>query len=200
MEKLSDSEIEALVSRYAVGRKSGWHYLLTVAKNKASLYVSRDDVEDVAQDAFIVLYNKLQEGVIIRNPAGFITKAAHWKCLDRLKKKDPLKLRKLALENEDGAECALLDSIADEKCIMPGLESRTELAGLTDYLKRIEPPCPEILKKHHLERRAHKEVAEVLAIPAGNIRVKTARCLNNLRNVLKTDNPSLFKELSELAL
>jgi len=200
MKPLSESEVEALVSRYAVGKKSGWHYLLTIARNKASLYVSKEEAEDIAQEASIVLYNKLKEGVVIGNPAGFITKSAHWKSLDLLKKKDPLKLRALALEKEDGEECDLLASIADEKNVRPGLESRTELAGLTDYLKRIKPPCPEILKKRHLEQRAHKEVAEELAIPAGNIRVKTAQCLANLRNVLKTDNPLLFKELSELKL
>lgn len=200
MKPLSDSEIDTLVTAYAVGTKSGWHYLLTIAKNKAALYVSPEDSEDIAQEAFLVLYNKLKEGVTIHNPAGFITKAARWKCLDRLKKKDPLKLKKLALENEDGEECDPLDLIADEKCILPGLESRTELAGLTDYLKRIKPPCPEILKKHHIEQRPHKEVAKELVIPAGNIRVKTARCLDNLRNVLKTDNPLLFKELSELKI
>lgn len=46
MEAMTDSEIEVLVSRYAVGTKSGWYYLLTVAKNKASTYVSREDSED----------------------------------------------------------------------------------------------------------------------------------------------------------
>lgn len=197
MKERSEAEIDAIVNSHAVGTKSGWHYLLTVAQRKASRYLLEVDAQDIAQESALALYKTLKAGKEINSLAGFISCTARFKSLDFLKKKDPLKYKAFELDDQ-GEEKDLLSTIPGSGVPFGG-DSEKALAILADCLKRIDPPCPDILKKRHMEDTPHKEVADALKIPPGQIRMKTGRCLDKLRKAVKKDCPSFFNELAEFA-
>ncbi len=199
LKPLSDSEIEVLVSAYAVGTKSGWHYLLTVAKNRALRFVSTEDAENIAQESAIALYTELKAGEDIQNLAGRIYTTAGFKSRDLLKKKDPVKLKKLPAKQRehDVEECDLLNSISYPNSIPPGLETKTDLASLTACLKDIKPPCSIVLTKYYYEDTSYKEIAAIIDIPPTQIGVRIKRCLGGLKDTVKEKYPLFFEELGE---
>jgi len=190
----SDEEVETLVSTYAVGQKSGWHYLLTIAANSASRCLPPEDAQDVAQESALALYTRLKEGEAIHSPPGFIIKTARWKSLDVLKKKKPVS--PIDQPSDKPPDSNKRQPSPDQYAAPMESEFGKDLdfALISECLSRIEPPCPDILKQHYCDGRPHKEVASILSIHAGGIRMRSLRCLDKLRKTLTKACPQYLTE------
>lgn len=117
---------------------------------------SREDAEDLVQEAMLRLHAYTRDGGQVRDPAGFVTCAALHLAIDAHRRS-----RKNLYERNSVEELGLVD-------LGPGPDevfaAEQRLHRLKDALERLSSRTRQIFLMHRLQGFSHAEVAEKLSI------------------------------------
>lgn len=141
----------------------------------------RDPVvaEDLAQDAFIKAFRHLSRYDPNRKLASWLFKIAHNTTLDHLRKKQ---LDTVPLEVEGGGGEETWEVLAAPDTQSPDrlAESAELMQGLEQALARLKPNYREILLLRFREGLAYHEIAEVVDLPMGTVKIHLHRARKQL--------------------
>jgi RNA polymerase sigma factor (sigma-70 family) len=174
MEPLPDS---ALVAACLVGEQAAWNelverfsrYVFAIATQAFRL--SETDAEDVFQDVFARIYERLDT---LRDPDAlrpWIAQLTRRECIDRLRKatrETPVEELPEEIENA-------IDHVED------AFDVRNELATLSEE-------CQAVLDRFFCRDESYRTIGEALDLPPGTIASRISRCLARLRERLEGRN------------
>ncbi len=162
-----------LVARCRAGDTEAWNelverfsrYVFAIATQAFRL--AQHDAEDVFQDVFAKVYERLgtlRSDDAIRPWIGQLTRN---RCLDQLRASGRVVP---VAEIEERAE-EVIDSIDEALAVREGLE-------------HLSPECREILDRFFARDETYRTIGESLSLPAGTIASRISRCLARLRDEL----------------
>jgi RNA polymerase sigma factor (sigma-70 family) len=166
----SDAE---LVARCRKGDQAAWEALVDRYARYVHAIVARvyrlepRDAEDVFQEVFVRVFERLdtlRDGGALRP---WIAQTARNCAVDALRRSG----RELAMDD--------LPEETDE-----GLERLDEALEVRAALGRLSPDCHEILDRFFCRDESYRTIGAELALPAGTIASRIARCLSRLRDEL----------------
>jgi RNA polymerase sigma factor (sigma-70 family) len=162
-----------LVARCRAGDQAAWGELV----ERYSRYVyaiavrgfrfPESDAEDVFQDTFLRVYERigtLRDDEAIRP---WIAQVARRLCLDRLADASHLAPGDGELEVVDGE-----------------LEDIDQAMDVRDALARLDEPCRELLDRFFARDEPYRVIADALSLPMGTVASRISRCLGKLRGIL----------------
>ena len=165
-----------LVERCRAGDQDAWHALV----DRFSRYVyaiatqgfrlSDHDAEDVFQDVFVRVYERLdslQDGSALRPWLAQLTRRL---CLDHLR----------AGKREQPVE-AVDEGIGDDDA----LARFDEAFVVHEALATLPEHCREILDRFFTRDESYRVIGDALELPAGTIASRISRCLTKLRGQLE---------------
>jgi len=138
-----------------------------------------DEAEDVFQDVFLRVYERL--GTLRDDDAlrPWIAQVARRICIDRLAERG-----RGALPSEDIDEDAVSEASEGE---LAGIE---EAMDVHEALARLEQPCQELLDRFFARDEPYRVIADALGLPMGTVASRISRCLGKLRlRLLEGRNP-----------
>jgi RNA polymerase sigma factor (sigma-70 family) len=172
---LGDAE---LVARCRAGDETAWSVLV----ERYSRYVyaivvqgfrlAEHDAEDVFQDVFLRVYERL--GTLRNDEAlrPWIAQVTRRLCIDRL---------------TAAARPARSGNEPLEELDLPMEESFVELEEAMDVheaLADLDPPCRELLDRFFVRDEPYRVIAAALELPMGTVASRISRCLDKLRTRL----------------
>jgi RNA polymerase sigma factor (sigma-70 family) len=131
-----------------------------------------EDAEDVFQDVFIRIYDRLGT---LRDPAAlrpWIAQLTRRECIDHLRsgsRETPVE----TLPEEVESELDRLDEAFDVRVGLAALPSE----------------CQEVLDRFFCRDQSYRTIGEALQLPPGTIASRISRCLGRLRERLEGRNP-----------
>lgn len=137
----------------------------------------KDTVDDIIQEIFIYLHEKMVEGIVIQYPKSWLYRATYNKCIDHLKminKFQPLD----AFENSLKEENALCEN-----------DMHMEIQKALSKLK----PEDKFLVVLYSEGLSYKELAETTGIKFSSIGKKLSRALQKIQLELKSKHYELYR-------
>jgi RNA polymerase sigma factor (sigma-70 family) len=188
MEKFSRSQDEALVRACLAGSEVAWRefysrfigLMRTVIKKR--LIVSKEDVEDITQSAFVSLATALNNFDYEQSLPRFVCVITERVAIDEYRK---WKAVRRNAESQTGQP-------EFDSAVSPGTNSdidppdrkmeRAERAScLGAAMKELDPPCRELLTLRYLKDLSYKEIAERFGVSENTLTVQARRCLEKLR-------------------
>jgi RNA polymerase sigma-70 factor (ECF subfamily) len=176
--ELSDAE---LVARLRDGDEAAWRELV----DRFSRYVYAiavqayrlppHDAEDVFQDVFARVYERLDS---LRDDDAlrpWIAQLTRRLCIDRLR----------AGTRERPAEEELPDRPADDV-----LTELDEAFDVHEALKGLPENCRDILDRFFAQDESYRTIGNALSLPAGTIASRISRCLDKLRTAFEGEDPA----------
>ena len=134
---------------------------LAVVRLATLLVGSRPIAEELAQEAFVLLYRRFD---VVRNPPGFLRRVVVDLAVSWLRRRD-LERDRLPL------------SVAgDDRSL-----GEPELDEMWEALARLRPERRAVLVLRFYEDMSHERIAELLGCSAGTVRSRTRRALADLR-------------------
>ena len=166
----SDGE---LVARCRAGDQDAWallverysRYVYAIAVQGFRLAAA--DAEDVFQDAFLRIYERLET---LRNDEAlrpWIAQVTRRLCLDRL-----------AAAGRTG------DELPVEGVAAGTLDELDEALDVHEALAGLDPACRELLDRFFTRDEPYRAIADALDVPIGTIASRISRCLEKLRGRL----------------
>lgn len=174
MEPLRDS---ALVAACLAGEQAAWNelverfsrYVFAIATQAFRL--TETDAEDVFQDVFARVYERLDTLRDAEALRPWIAQLTRRECIDRLRKAT----RETPVEElPEGIESAI-DSVED------AFDVRAELAMLSEE-------CQAVLDRFFCQDESYRTIGVALDLPPGTIASRISRCLARLRERLEGRN------------
>jgi RNA polymerase sigma factor (sigma-70 family) len=171
----SDAE---LVGACLAGDEVAWNELVQrfsryVYAIAAQAFRLRDeDVEDVFQDVFACIYDRLDT---LRDPSAlrpWIGQLTRRMCIDRLRS-----------ATREGRSAETLEEEADD--VLDGLE---EAFDVRYALAALSPECREVLDRFFCQDQSYRTIGQALDLPIGTIASRISRCLGRLRQQLEGRN------------
>ena len=170
----SDAE---LVDRCRAGDHAAWGLLVERYSRYVYAIAGRGfrlpdhDAEDVFQDVFLRVYQRLDS---MRDPGAlrpWIGQVTRRLCLDRLAaaRGEP--------ETGDPDETESGDSLAEIESAM----------DVQDALRALDERCRELLDRFFARDEPYRVIADELDLPMGTVASRISRCLDKLRDVLGQD-------------
>lgn len=166
-----------LVSRCRAGDGDAWNELV----ERFSRYVyaicvqgfrlSHADAEDVFQDVFARVYERLDR---LRNDEAvrpWIAQLTRRMCIDRLREG----------RREGPADVEEIEPAEVDETLGKLDEALTVRAGLD----AVGPPCSDILDRFFCRDESYKAIGDALGLPSGTIASRISRCLTKLRAELE---------------
>jgi RNA polymerase sigma factor (sigma-70 family) len=176
--ELSDAE---LVARLRDGDEAAWRELV----DRFSRYVYAiavqafrlppHDAEDVFQDVFARVYERLDS---LRDDDAlrpWIAQLTRRLCIDRLR----------AGTREQPAEEELPDRPADDV-----LAELDDAFDVHEALKGLQENCRDILDRFFAQDESYRTIGNALSLPAGTIASRISRCLDKLRSAFEGEIPA----------
>ena len=170
----------ALVARCRVGDDDAWRELV----ERFSRYVyaiavqgfrlSQQDAEDVFQDVFARVYERL--GSLRDDDAlrPWIAQLTRRVCIDRLR----------AGSRESDADLAdLPEQPADD-----ALTALEEAFDVHEAMAELPQNCQQILDRFFARDESYRTIGDTLGLPAGTIASRISRCLDKLRDTFEGRN------------
>ncbi|NNE09031.1 MAG: sigma-70 family RNA polymerase sigma factor [Gemmatimonadetes bacterium] len=154
-----------------------YHLALRILRN-------RDDAEDAAQDVFVKVFRKLRSYDDRYALKSWILRITHNHCIDQLRKR---KHKMLSLDEPfargDGeTEWELPDPDAVDP-LEAALDSELK-AILASAIERLSPNLQAAITLRHVEGLRYDEIADVLGIPLGTVKVRIFRAREELARLL----------------
>jgi RNA polymerase sigma-70 factor (ECF subfamily) len=140
--------------------------------------------EDLAQETFVKAFRNLRRYDPRRKLASWLFKIAHNATLDHLRKKS---LDTVPLEPADAAGEGSWEVLSAPAAWAPDrrAESAELLAGLDRALARMRPNYREILLLRFREGLAYRDLAEVMELPMGTVKIQLHRARKQLLHELE---------------
>jgi len=143
-----------------------------------------DDAQDVTQEAFVRAYyqlNRFRDGLPLRPWLMRIaSRLAHNR--HRSVRRYLQALARLAREPQDDREGLHASSRADE---------------LWRAVRRLSPAFQEVIYMRYFLELSEEETAAALDVPAGTVKSRLHRALQQLRKVIADEHPELMESFSE---
>ena len=181
--ELTTAEISdaALVARCRVGDDDAWRELV----DRFSRYVyaiavqgfrlGQQDAEDVFQDVFARVYERLdslRDDEAVRPWIAQLTRRA---CIDRFR----------ANGRESASETLEPEGVDDLLTTLDdALDVQSALAALPEN-------CREILDRFFARDESYRSIGEALDLPAGTIASRISRCLERLKDAMEEKDPEV---------
>jgi RNA polymerase sigma factor (sigma-70 family) len=170
-----------LVSRCRAGDEDAWRELV----DRFSRYVyaiavqgfrlPQQDAEDVFQEVFARVYERLdslREDEAVRP---WIAQLARRLCIDRLR----------AGSRESDADLDELPELPAED-VLTALE---EAFDVHEAIAELPENCQQILDRFFARDESYRTIGDTLGLPAGTIASRISRCLDKLRDAFEGRNP-----------
>jgi RNA polymerase sigma factor (sigma-70 family) len=173
-DELSDAR---LVAQCRSGDEQAWRTLVdrfsryVYAISVQAFRLSAHDAEDVFQEVFARVYERLEtlrEDEAVRPWIGQLTRRL---CIDRLRAGS----RETVEDTEDLPETA-----ADD--VLSQLE---ESFDVHDAMAALPENCREVLDRFFARDESYRTIGDALGLPAGTIASRISRCLDKLRDVFE---------------
>jgi RNA polymerase sigma-70 factor (ECF subfamily) len=170
----SDSE---LVARCRDGDRDAWAVLVerysryVYAISVQGFRLSGSDAEDVFQDVFLRVYERLGT---LRNDESlrpWIAQVTRRVCLDRL----------ALAGRRDGVGS---DGLADGDSTADLLAVLEEAIDVHEALANLDPVCRELLDRFFTRDEPYRVIADALDLPMGTVASRISRCLGKVRERL----------------
>jgi RNA polymerase sigma factor (sigma-70 family) len=172
----SDAE---LVARCRTGDHQAWcdlverfsRYVYAIAVQGFRL--PEHDAEDVFQDVFARVYERLDD---LRDDAAirpWIAQLTRRTCIDRLRA---------------GGREQPIDYEADEGVVDETLERIDEAMWVHQGMAHLPEACREILDRFFAQDESYRTIGDALELPSGTIASRISRCLTRLREELAGRN------------
>jgi RNA polymerase sigma-70 factor (ECF subfamily) len=166
---------DELLARCRVGDENAWAELVERYSRYVYAIIVRGfrltghDAEDVFQDVFLRLYERL--GTLRDDGAvrPWIAQVTRRLCLDRL--------------SERGREAVPAEEV-DEHAGDGELAGIEEAMDVHEALAGLEPPCREMLDRFFARDEPYRVIALALDLPMGTVASRISRCLDKLRVLL----------------
>jgi len=168
-----------LVARCREGDDEAWRELVerfsryVYAISVQAFRLSQHDAEDVFQDVFAKVYEKLPR---LRDDDAFrpwLAQLTRRTCIDRVRSG----ARETPTEELEPAELDESLSLLDE-----ALTVHEAMSGLSDG-------CREILDRFFARDESYRTIGEALSLPAGTIASRISRCLEKLKALMEDTEP-----------
>jgi RNA polymerase sigma-70 factor (ECF subfamily) len=171
----SERAFRALVDRYQRGVLS---LVLRIVGN-------REDAEDVAQEAFVKAFTRLDTFDPAYKFSNWLFKIAHNAALDALRRRGSLPAP-LELVG-GGEEQDPIAALADPRAAPPDdAAARAEFhRDLEAALARLRPEYRSVIVLRHLEGRAYEDIAEILGLPLGTVKTFLFRARRELAELME---------------
>jgi RNA polymerase sigma factor (sigma-70 family) len=175
--ELSDAE---LVARCRDGDEAAWRELVerfsryVYAIAVQAFRLSPHDAEDVFQDVFARVYERLDS---LRDDDAlrpWIAQLTRRLCIDRLR----------SGAREQPAEEELPDQPADDV-----LEELDDAFDVHEALAGLSGNCRDILDRFFAQDESYRTIGDALSLPAGTIASRISRCLDKLRTAFEGEKP-----------
>ena len=162
-----------LVARCRSGDQFAWNELVerfsryVYAICSQGFRLSSHDAEDVFQEVFARVYQRLDRLRSDDAIRPWIAQLTRRLCIDRLRgagREGPSELDDL----DPGALDETLDSLDEALTVRAGLDA-------------VGDPCRDILDRFFCRDESYKAIGEALELPAGTIASRISRCLGKLR-------------------
>jgi len=128
---------------------------------------TRDDAEELAQDAFLTAWQKLPALEKPEAFAAWLYRIAHNLALDRARKPRSVPLP---------------SNVPEQACDAPPVDRTTELLAAVG---RLSEPHREVIARKHFAGCSGQQIADHLGISAGTVRSRLSRAYDELRAMLK---------------
>lgn len=167
-----------LVEQAAKGDKSAFGSLYERYLDEIYRYVyfrlfDHQEAEDLTEMAFLKAWEALPKSrKKIKNFRAWIYRIAHNLVIDEVRKKIPVSLEGNALDRENHIE---VESILEEK---------QESQALVHALAQLEHKYRQVIVLRFFNQVSHAEVAHILELDEGHIRVLQYRGLKRLRQLM----------------
>jgi RNA polymerase sigma-70 factor (ECF subfamily) len=140
--------------------------------------------EDLAQESFVKAFRHLDRFDPSRKLASWLFKIAHNTTLDHLRRHVP---ETVTLEAGDDASGDTWEVLAAPETTSPERRARSAEAvrALERALARLDPGYREILLLRFREGLAYQELADVLDVPMGTVKIKLHRARKALARELR---------------
>jgi RNA polymerase sigma-70 factor (ECF subfamily) len=137
------------------------------------------EAEDLTQETLLRAHSRIGSLEDPQAALAWLLRIADRVSIDRLRKKDPLRLR----ADEDGNETLLF---ADPAPTVLQMAEQEEMSTCTQrYLDRLHPGHQKVLWLADVEGRNLKEIAQVLGVSEGAAKIRLHRARKKLRVLLK---------------
>jgi RNA polymerase sigma factor (sigma-70 family) len=200
VKKLSEEEQKQIVADCVADKNCGWealmrHYrpfALWVASSKFRL--SKDQSEDIAQLTMVGVCKAIRNGKV-RSLEAYVPAIARNKCIDLLRKNDPL--RNISTSPDEENDAGL---IPDWREIPLEIAESEAFCVLRHSLESMDSPCDKLLTVRYREEASYEEIAKQTSIPVTQVGTRIKRCLKTLRRILEQERPALMSELEALVV
>lgn len=160
-------------------------YQRAVLSLVARILANREDAEDVAQEAFVKAFTRLDTFDPAFKFSNWLFKIAHNTALDALRKRAATPGVSHEGLNEGGAGLGV--ELPD-----PRAESPDEAAAMAEFRRDVEralaglrPEYRSVILLRHLEGRAYEDIAEILELPLGTVKTFLFRARRELAGLLE---------------
>lgn len=173
----------AAVRRARDGDDSAYAELLARHRDRVFSFLLRllgsaQDAEDAAQEAFVKAFTRLDDYDASRPFLSWLFGIAHHAALDRLRARPPATL---SLDDPEGAP--------DPADPGPGVEDAAGAALDATLIERLLAALPPLYREplllRHKEEMDIPEIARVLSLPAGTVKVRLFRAREMLKGKLE---------------
>ena len=163
LKKRSRSSLETAIRRYSA-------YVGTVIYNTAGSSLSREDMEEVAQDVFLALWNNAGN-IYGESITAYIGRTAHNMALNKLRALKP------ALPISDTLPSEAEDPEAE-------LEIKEFSRMLYNEIVGLGPPDSEIFIRYYYNNEKIREISADMGMNASTIKTKLRRGKERLKQIL----------------
>lgn len=174
---INDDDFE-LIRRFNEGEESAFRFLVLKHKDKVRNLVfltigNRELIDDVSQDVFISVFNKLRDFRFESQFTTWLYRITVNKCKDHLRK---IKIRSIFVPIKD----------SDDE---PGYKSATEYVDTSEIVQSAISKLPDKLKVPLIMREvdglSYKEIADALECEVGTIKSRIFRARESLKILLQ---------------
>lgn len=188
-QQLTDQEVVALARK---GRESAYRELIDRYQRPIlsliyRLVRDRELAEDLAQDAFIKVFNALDRYNPERKFSSWIFKIAHNTAIDQLRKKE---LDTLSIDGSphatsaEAVEASAIVPVSSDEDPEQYTSSREIGAHIEAAIGTLRPEYRTVIVLWHVEGRPYDEIAEIMELPLGTVKTYIHRARNELRKKL----------------
>jgi RNA polymerase sigma-70 factor (ECF subfamily) len=154
------------------------------------IVLNREDAEDVAQEAFVKAFTKLDTFDPAYKFSNWLFKIAHNTALDALRRRGAEPSVAPAAWSAD-AEDDPLARLPDDRAPAPDeAAADAEFRGDVERaLGRLRPEYRKVIVLRHLEGMAYEDIADVLELPLGTVKTSLFRARRELAALLPQHMP-----------
>jgi RNA polymerase sigma-70 factor (ECF subfamily) len=133
----------------------------------------REKAKDLAQEAFMRVWDQVSSGKKIENPRAFLFKVARNLIIDSYRKKKSLSLDELSEGGFDPVDSTF------------SAEKTTDMQIAIDLIQKLDEGYKEILTLRFVEGLEPREIAEILDMSPNVVSVRIHRGIDQLKKLMK---------------